>query len=129
MFSGKIVSGINVVVHTENQSVLKIHIWLSVTIFGCFGQPDNHFYEPCFLMQILVFFYFSITYLAVQRMPGLKKKSFNCILLFTFGSKNIITCSNEKKNIEDIGRLLINVIEIFYVCWAGNNIFQVGKVI
>ena len=35
------------VVRTDNQSVLKIHIWLSVTIFGCLGQPDNHYYEPC----------------------------------------------------------------------------------
>ena len=47
MFSGKIASGVIVVVRTDNQSVLKIHIWLSVTIFGCLGQPDNHYYEPC----------------------------------------------------------------------------------
>ena len=47
VFSGKIASGVNVVVRTDNQSVLKIHIWLSVTIFGCLGQPDNHYYEPC----------------------------------------------------------------------------------
>ena len=46
VFSGKIASGVNVVVRTDNQSVLKIHIWLSVTIFGCLGQPDNHYYEP-----------------------------------------------------------------------------------
>ena len=46
VFSGKIASGVKVVVRTDNQSVLKIHIWLSVTIFGCLGQPDNHYYEP-----------------------------------------------------------------------------------
>ena len=46
VFSGKIVSGINVVVRTDNQSVPKINLWLSVTIFGCLGQPDNHYYEP-----------------------------------------------------------------------------------
>ena len=48
MFSGKIVSGRNVVVRTDNESVPKIHIsciWLSVTIFCCPGQPDNHYYE------------------------------------------------------------------------------------
>ena len=41
---------VNVVVRTDNQSVLKIHIWLSVTIFGCLGQPDNHYYEPCAIL-------------------------------------------------------------------------------
>ena len=46
VFSGKIVSGINVVVRTDNQSVPKMNLWLSVTIFGCLGQPDNHYYEP-----------------------------------------------------------------------------------
>ena len=29
------------VVHTDNQSISKIHFWLSMTIFGCLGQPDN----------------------------------------------------------------------------------------
>ena len=38
--------GMNVVVRTDNQSVPKNYIWLSVTIFGCLGQPDNHYYEP-----------------------------------------------------------------------------------
>ena len=33
VFSGKIVSEVNVVVRTDNQSVPKIHIWLSVTYF------------------------------------------------------------------------------------------------
>ena len=46
VFSDKIASGVNMVVRTDNQSVLKIHIWLSVTIFGCLGQRDNHYYEP-----------------------------------------------------------------------------------
>ena len=52
MFSGKIASGVNVVVRTDNQSVLKIHIWLSVTIFGCLGQPDNHYYEPWLVFNL-----------------------------------------------------------------------------
>ena len=46
VFSANIVSGINVVVRTDNQSVPKIHLWLSLTIFGCLGQPDTHYYEP-----------------------------------------------------------------------------------
>ena len=40
VFSGKIVSGINVVVRT---------------IFGCLGQPDNHYYEPCGPPEHLIF--------------------------------------------------------------------------
>ena len=53
VFIGKIASGINVVVRTDKQSVLKIHIWLSLTIFGCLGQPlgDLVYYEPCFGIQ------------------------------------------------------------------------------
>ena len=42
VFSGKIVSEVNVVVRTDNQSVPKIHIWLSVTNFWLSwttGQP------------------------------------------------------------------------------------------
>ena len=46
VFSGQVVSAGHVVVCTDNQSIPKIHIWLSVMIFGCLGQPDNHYYEP-----------------------------------------------------------------------------------
>ena len=40
------------VVRTDNQSVPKMNLWLSVTIFGCLGQPDNHYYEPCHIRTV-----------------------------------------------------------------------------
>ena len=49
LFSGKIVPAGQMrltVVHTDNQSIPKLSIWLSVATFDGIEQPGNHYYKP-----------------------------------------------------------------------------------
>ena len=70
VFSGQVVSARHVVVRTGNQNIPKIPIWLSVTIFGCLGQPDNHFYKPCIHVPDCGFQYTIYVFMGVQSLPN-----------------------------------------------------------